>query len=75
MIAGLLQGRCRNLWLSLIAAMIAGRVVLFVGAALVLPKPLLAYMGSVLLVGIPGMILQFVLIPPLAKRLSSWLNR
>jgi len=75
LIAGLLQRRGRNLWLSLIAAMVAGRVVLFVGAALVLPKPLLAYVGSVLLVGVPGMILQFAMIPPLAKKLTNWLNQ
>jgi len=55
--------------------MITGRVVLFIGAALLLPKPLLAYMGSVLLAGIPGMILQFGLIPPLAKKLTNWLNQ
>ncbi len=75
LIAGLVQGRARNLWASLIAAMITGRVVLFIGAALLLPKPLLAYMGSVLLAGIPGMILQFGLIPPLAKKLTNWLNQ
>lgn len=75
LIAGLLhRKRHRNLWLSLIAAMLAGRVVLFIGAAMVLPKPLLAYMGAVLLASIPGVLIQLGLIPPLARKLSRWLN-
>lgn len=74
LIAGLLQARRNNLWISLAGAMVVGRVALFIGAALLLPNPLLSYMGAVLVVGLPGLTLQLLLIPPLSKKLSSWLN-
>ncbi|MBN2207772.1 MAG: ECF transporter S component [Candidatus Coatesbacteria bacterium] len=75
LVAGLLQARGKNLWPSLIAALVAGRIVLFAAAALLLPTPLLAYMGAVTVATIPGLVLQLVLIPPAAKLLCSWLDR
>jgi len=75
LLAGLLQARFKNLWISLIGAAIAGRIVLFAGAALLTPRPLLAYVGAVLLVGLPGLLAQLVLIPPLSRKLCSWLNQ
>lgn len=63
-----------NLWLALIAAMVAGRMALGLGVLVVAPmfgvdlQPLVYVWGS-LVTGLPGIAIQLVVIPPLARRL------
>ncbi|MBN1593208.1 MAG: ECF transporter S component [Candidatus Coatesbacteria bacterium] len=75
LIAGLLRARGKNALTALVAAIVAGRIVLFAGAALVLPTPLHSYMAAVATASIPGIALQLILIPPAAKLLFSRLKR
>ncbi len=63
-----------NLWLALIGAMVAGRIALGLGVLVVAPmfgvdlEPLVYVWGGVV-TGLPGIAMQLVVIPPLARRL------
>jgi len=75
LIAGLLQARRKsNLWVSLVGAMIGGRLVLLLAAAMALPQPALGYICAALVTGLPGVAVQLIVIPPAARRLCSWLS-
>ena len=62
--AGLLQERIKNVWAALAGALILGRVILFLGIA-VLPTKLVAsqYVVSAMLNGWRGVALQVLLVP------------
>lgn len=69
----------RNLWISLLGAMIAGRVVWCLMAILI--APVLGFKGRTLLVvaaalavGWPGMIIQLAFIPPVVRRVQRALT-
>jgi hypothetical protein len=64
-----------NVWLALIAAAIAGRVVLAVlavGLGKVLGLPPAMTTWGTLAAGLPGIVLQFVVIPPIVSRLRVY---
>ncbi|MGI6574388.1 MAG: ECF transporter S component [bacterium] len=63
-----------NIWLALLGAMIAGRIAL--GLAVVVIAPLfiaapinpIVYLQGAIVTGLPGIILQLLIVPPVAQR-------
>ena len=76
LIAGYLySNKYKNIYLSLITAMILGRLVY--GLALVTLGPLfsfnppfISFMQGVFLTGIPGIVIQLVIIPPIVEKIK-----
>lgn len=71
---GYLSHRARsNIWVALVGAMILGRIALGLAAAVIAPlfnvslQPLTYVQGAVVS-GLPGIVLQLLLIPPVAQR-------
>lgn len=65
----------KNIYLSLITAMIIGRVVygaalLVIGPIFAFKPPLIPFMQGVFLTGIPGMVIQLILIPPFINKIK-----
>lgn len=62
--AGLLQERFKNIWVSLVGAMVLGRIFLWLGVAL-LPTKLAAtsYVAGAVSAGWRGIVLQILLVP------------
>lgn len=72
----LYQGRRRGIWLSLIAAMAAGRLTAAIAACglaelFAVKVDPLAYITGAVLAGLPGIALQFTLVPLLVRRLEA----
>ena len=62
-----------NIWVSLLGSMVAGRVALGLAAAVIgplfnLPLNPLIYVQGAIVAGLPGIALQFLVIPPLTKK-------
>lgn len=71
--ASLCQKLRLNIWVALIGAMLAGRVALGLAAAVIAPlfnvqlNPIL-YVKGAIATGLPGILLQLIIIPPVAQR-------
>ena len=69
-----------NIWVSLLAAMLLGRIAVGLTVAVIAPlfnlplKPLPFIQGSIV-TGLPGIILQLLLIPPITKKFFLSLGR
>lgn len=77
LVAGFLQERYRpNLWASLVMAMVVGRLALGLTAYLFSAGQAnpLAVIQGVILTGWPGIVIQFVLLPPLVRQLADFLR-
>lgn len=68
--SGFLYKKTKNVWISLIGAQIIGRIVyalgLFISANLlsIATTPAVASVWTAITIGIPGLIIQWILIPP-----------
>ena len=67
--------KSKNIYLSLIAAMILGRFVyglalFLLGPVLDFNPPFIPFMQGAFLTGIPGMIIQLVIIPPIIEKIK-----
>lgn len=67
--------KSKNIYLSLIAAMILGRLVyglalFLLGPILDFNPPFIPFMQGAFLTGIPGMIIQLVIIPPIIEKIK-----
>lgn len=65
----------KNIYLSLTAAMILGRFVyglalLLIGPLFSFKPPFIPFMQGVFVTGIPGMVIQLLIIPPLIKKIK-----
>lgn len=75
LIAGYIySSRGRNIYLALISAMLLGRIVyglalLIVGPIFAFNPPFIPFMQGVFIAGIPGMIIQLVIIPPIIEKI------
>jgi len=61
----------RNLWLPLIAALVAGRIVVASAVYITGISSPLSYLRGAVLMGIPGILIQIVLLPVVVKVLSK----
>jgi len=64
----------RSLFLSLIIAMLAGRIVSLLFVTLIGATPLTAHLYTMVVVGLPGMILQLFCIPFVVRMSTRFLN-
>lgn len=75
-VAGYLYSKkSKNIYLSLISAMIIGRLIyglalLFIGPIFAFSPPFLPFMRGVFITGIPGMIIQLIVIPPIIEKIT-----
>jgi riboflavin transporter FmnP len=72
-VMGFLTHRIRSIWVSLVGAMVLGRVALGLAVAVIAPLynvPLqpLTYVQGAIASGLPGIVIQLLLIPPVAQR-------
>jgi len=80
LVAGYIYSRKgRNIYLALIAAMIIGRVIyglalLVVGPIFAFNPPFIPFMKGVFITGIPGMVIQLVVIPPIIEKIKPVRN-
>lgn len=71
-VAGVLRKRT-NLYFALIVSLISGRIVSLLMAAIFLSKQNpLVYLANALKLGLPGIILQLLLVPVIAKQLERF---
>ncbi|MFW6001309.1 MAG: ECF transporter S component [Halanaerobium sp.] len=76
LIAGYIYSRKgKNIYLALISAMIIGRIIygfalLIIGPIFAFNPPFIPFMESVFITGIPGMIIQLVIIPPIIEKIK-----
>jgi len=76
LVSGFLYSRKhKNIYLSLASAMAAGRIVfalalLAAGPIFGFSPPFIPFMQGVLLTGIPAVVIQFVLIPPIVEKIE-----
>jgi len=76
LIAGYLySNKFKNIYLSLVAAMILGRLVyglalIAVGPIFSFEPPFIPFMQGVFLTGIPGIVIQLVIIPPIIEKIK-----
>lgn len=73
LVAGLLRERGVNIWLALIAAMIAGRLALLGGIAVFGSGAAWLGMIKTVKLGWPGILIQLVLVVPVVSVLKNWL--
>ncbi|MEC9490751.1 MAG: ECF transporter S component [Halanaerobiales bacterium] len=71
----LYSNKFKNIYLSLIAAMILGRAVyglalIAVGPIFNFNPPFIPFMQGAFLTGIPGMVIQLVIIPPIVEKIK-----
>jgi len=68
LVSGLLRRRLgRNVWLPLIGALLAGRIVVMIAVSLTRVSPPFSYLASAVIAGLPGIAIQIALIPLVAK--------
>jgi len=74
-LAGIFQQKFKNIWLSLIGALILGRAILFAGLILLPTKlPVLPYVLGAIKDGWRGIALQVLLVPFIVKAISVFLK-
>lgn len=68
LISGLLRRRLRgNVWLPLIGALLAGRIVVMIAISLMRVSPPFSYLTSTVIAGLPGIAIQIALLPLIAR--------
>lgn len=68
LVSGLLRRRFhRNIWLSLVGALLAGRIVVMIAVSMMGVSPPFSYLASTLIAGLPGIAIQIALLPLVVK--------
>lgn len=71
---GLIQEKTKNIWLSLILALIIGRLTLLLTASFFLETSPTLYLVNALKLGWPGILIQILFVPLLSKKIITYLE-